>query len=66
MGYEIIFASDGEYMKLPKNKGFPVLSIKTISPERELACSRNGRANWYDYRLINICVEEELSLFDQI
>lgn len=65
MDHEIIFASDGEYMKLPRDEGFPVIPIKTIAPERVLACSRNGRVNWYDYSLIEKCVEEELSLFDK-
>lgn len=66
MGHEIIFASDGEYMKLPREAGFPVLPIITIVPDRVLACSRNGRANWYDYRLIQDCVSAELQLFDEI
>jgi MGT family glycosyltransferase len=66
MGHDIIFASDGEYMKLSKDEGFPVLHITTIAPERVLASSRKGRGNWYGYDLIKKCVEEELSLFDQL
>ncbi|MFQ5650394.1 MAG: glycosyltransferase [bacterium] len=66
MGHEIVFASDGEYMKLPRDEGFSVLPIRTIAPERVLACSRNGRANWFDYELIKECVEQELTLFDQV
>ncbi|TFH27215.1 MAG: hypothetical protein E4H10_04620, partial [Bacteroidia bacterium] len=34
MGHEIIFAGEGEYMKLPKEEGFPILPIKTLPPER--------------------------------
>ena len=64
IGHEVVFASDGEYMKLPRDSGFPVLSIITIDPDRVLACSRSGRANWYDYPLIEECVEAELELFD--
>ena len=66
MGHEILFAGDGKYMKLPRDEGFPVLSVKTIDPECVLACSRNGRANWYDYNLIKTSVTEELKLFDQV
>jgi MGT family glycosyltransferase len=66
MGYDLIFASDGSYMKLPRESGFQVLPIKTIDPERVLACSRGGRVNWYDYNLIKECVAEELKLFEKI
>jgi MGT family glycosyltransferase len=66
LGHEVIFASDGDYMKLPHEAGFPVLPILTIAPDRVLACSRNGRVDWYDYRLIQECVSAELRLFDQI
>ncbi len=52
-------------MKLPREAGFEVLSIKTIDPERVLKCSRSGRANWYGYELIKACVETELQLFDR-
>jgi len=33
VGYNIIFASDGEYMKLPRDYGFEVMPIKTIDPD---------------------------------
>ena len=65
-GYEVVFASDGKYMKLPREEGFQVLPIKTINPERVLKVSRNGRVNWYDYDLIKACVEAELQLFDRV
>jgi UDP:flavonoid glycosyltransferase YjiC (YdhE family) len=65
-GYNVLFASDGHYMKLPREKGFQVLSIKTISPDHVLKCSRSGRANWYDYKLLKECVEEDLKLFDRV
>jgi UDP:flavonoid glycosyltransferase YjiC (YdhE family) len=62
-GHDVIFAGDGHYMKLPRDEGFQVLPIVTINPDRVLACSRRGRANWYRYRLIEQCVDEELELF---
>ena len=66
MGHDVLFASDGYYMKLPREAGFEVLSIKTISPDRVLACSRSGRTNWYDYNLLKECVTEDIKLFDQV
>ena len=66
MDCEIIFAGEGEYMKLPKGVGFQVLPILTLDPVHALACSRSGRANWYDYDLIQRCVAAELSLFKQL
>ena len=63
LGYLVVFASDGQYMKLPRESGFEVLPIFTISPQRVLKCSRAGLANWYDYNLIKQCVEAELELF---
>ena len=66
MEYNVIFAGEGEYMKLPSESGFRTVPIKTIQPDRVLACSRNGRANWYDYELISSCVEAELKLFDEL
>ena len=65
-GYEVLFASDGYYMKLPREKGFRVLPIKTINPNRVLECSRSGRANWYEYDLLKECVEEDLKLLRKI
>ncbi len=65
-GHKVIFAGEGEYMKLPYENGFPTIPIKTIQPDRVLACSRSGRANWYDYDLIASCVKAELKLFDEL
>ncbi|MDT8306959.1 MAG: glycosyltransferase [Anaerolineae bacterium] len=66
MGHEVIFASEGEYMKLPREEGFETVPIITIDPARVLACSRSGRANWYAYDLIQACVAAELALFEQV
>jgi MGT family glycosyltransferase len=66
LGHDVVYAGDGRYMKIPRQDGFEVLPIKTIDPDRALACSRRGRADWYDYDLIKECVREELRLFDEI
>lgn len=66
MGHNVIFASDGYYMKLPREAGFEVFSIKSISHDRVLYVSRSGRANWYGYSLLKECVEEELKLFSNL
>ena len=66
MGMEVLFASDGEYMKLPRKNGFEVLSTETIDPDRVLKCSRSGRANWYDYDLIKACVKAELDVYEKV
>ena len=66
MGYEVLFAGEGVYMKLPKEEGFQVLPIKTLPPERMLSVSRRSRVNWYNYNLIKTLVGAELILFDQL
>lgn len=66
MEYEILFAGEGAYMNMPKEEGFPVFPIKTLPPDRMLACARRSRLNWYNYDLIKTLVAEELELFDQI
>lgn len=65
IGHEVIFACEGKYVRLPEKERFHVFPIKTIDPDRVLACSRSGRANWFDYELIKECVREELKLFDK-
>ena len=66
MGHKVIFAGDGEYMKLPRKAGFPILPIKTIDPDRVLKCARRGRSNPYDYRLLKEFVEEDLRVFNEV
>lgn len=66
IGHEVIFASEGNYMELVQENEFPVLSVKTLEIDRILACSRQGRVNWYDYDLVKTSVEAELKLFEQI
>jgi UDP:flavonoid glycosyltransferase YjiC (YdhE family) len=66
MGYEVTFAGNGEYMKLPRRAGLRTLAAKTIAPDRVLECVRRGRTNPYDYDLLKELVCEELRLFDKI
>lgn len=64
-GHEVVFAGEGQYMRLPGEAGFRVAPVKTLDPDRVLECSRSGRANWYDYPWTRACVEAELALFDE-
>ena len=66
LGHDVVFVGKGRYMTLPRDEGFQVQPIKTIDPDHVLACSRRGRADWYDYDLIKECVHEELRLFDEM
>lgn len=66
MGHEVMFAGEGQYMRLPRESGFPVLPARTISPEFVLQCSRNGRANWYDYHQLKACVKDDLRIFNKV
>jgi UDP:flavonoid glycosyltransferase YjiC (YdhE family) len=65
-GHEVIFAGEGQYMKLPRKAGFPVIPIKTIGPDRVLKSTRRGRVNFYNYELLKDCVKEDLKLFEKI
>jgi len=66
MGQEVIFAGEGNYMKLPREAGFLTLPIKTVNPDRILECVRRGRVNFYNYDLLKECVKEDLELFHEI
>lgn len=63
-GHEVVFAGEGQYMRLARDAGFRVAPVKTLDPDRVLACSRRGRADWYDYRRAKSCVDAELALFE--
>jgi len=65
-GHEVVFASDGEYMRLPREEGFPVLPARTLDPDHVLRCSRRGRADWWDLAEIERMVEDELRVFDEV
>lgn len=66
MGREVVFAGEGQYMKLPRKAGFSTIPIKTIEPHRVLECARRGRTNPYDYTLLKELVKKDLKLFDKI
>ncbi|MCH7535790.1 MAG: glycosyltransferase [Bacteroidetes bacterium] len=66
MGYDVLFAGEGYYMKLPREKGFQIIPLKTMEPNHALTCVRSGRVNFFDYDMIKDYVDEELKLFDQI
>lgn len=66
LGHQVVFAGEGEYMKLPRNYGFEVIPVKTIDPDHVLRCSRSGRVNWFNYDLICEGVESDLELFNKV
>ena len=66
LGYEVIFASDGKYMQLPRESGFEVIPIISLDPEHALRCERSGRVNYYRYEFIKESVEADLSLLNRI
>ena len=63
--YQIVFAGEGEYMRLPKECGFEVRPVLTHDPEHVMRCSRSGRANWWDYATLSAHVEADLEIFKQ-
>ncbi len=65
-GYEVVFAGEGRFMRLPEEAGFPVYPVKTIDPEYVMHLARKGRVNWYYYELIDELINEELKLFEDI
>ena len=66
IGYDVVFAGEGQYMEIPGDYGFQTFPIITVDPIRSLAISRIGRVNYYDYDFTKICVEAELKLFGKI
>jgi UDP:flavonoid glycosyltransferase YjiC (YdhE family) len=66
MGFRVIFAGSGEYMKLPRAEEFEIMPLLTLSPERALKVVRGNRVNFYNYRWAKDCVKEELKLFDKV
>ncbi len=61
--YQIVFAGEGEYMRLPQECGFDVRPVLTLAPGHVLRCSRAGRANWWDYPTLARHVEADLEVF---
>lgn len=66
MGFRVLFAGSGEYMKLPRSDGFDVVDLFSISADRTLEVCRRGSANYYHYHLACKCVEEEIRLFNEL
>jgi len=65
-GHDVAFASDGEYMRLPRDAGFPVCGARALAPDHVLACSRSGRVNWWDLEEIERMVDDELRVFREL
>ena len=66
IGYDIVFAGEGNYMDLPRKNGFRIFTHRTSDPEHIIATARSGRVNYYNYDQIKYFVEEELKLFEKI
>lgn len=66
LGYNIIFAGEGNFMELPRKNGFQIIPIVTNDPEFGLVVSRSGRVNYYNYEFMNKCVKEETKLFEKV
>ncbi len=64
-GYQIVFAGDGAYMRLPRECGFDVRPALTLAPDHVMRCCRSGRANWWDYGTLAAHVEADLEVFTQ-
>ena len=64
-GYQIVFAGDGAYMRLPRECGFDVRPALTHAPDHVMRCCRSGRANWWDYATLAAHVEADLEVFTQ-
>ena len=65
-GHEVVFASDGEYMRLPREARFRVLGARTLDPDHVLRCSRSGRVNWWSLDEIRAMVDDELRVFAEV
>ncbi len=65
-GHEVVFAGEGDYMKLPRDAEFTVWPAKTLDPDHVLRRSRAGRADWYDDRSLRAGVEEDLMVFEAL
>jgi MGT family glycosyltransferase len=65
-GHEVLFASDGEYMRLPAEAGFEIHGARTLDPDHVLRCSRSGHVNWWDLAEIEAMVEDELRVLGEL
>jgi len=66
LGHEVRFATDGKYVPLIQNAGFPCEPHLTLDPEETLEICRQGRTNFYSPEFLARCVEEDCRLFERV
>jgi UDP:flavonoid glycosyltransferase YjiC (YdhE family) len=66
MGHQVVFAASGKYTQLAIEKGFEVVHAETNAPEHTLACSRSGRANWWDEARLRAGVAADRDIFRRL
>jgi UDP:flavonoid glycosyltransferase YjiC (YdhE family) len=65
-GHQVVFAASGKYTQLAVDKGFEVVPVETNDPEHTLACSRSGRANWWDEARLRAGVAADRNIFRRL
>jgi MGT family glycosyltransferase len=66
MGREVIFAGEGDYLRLPREAGFEVRSLSTMNPEKALGQARKGRVRYHEVEDMRRMVEAELDLYEDL
>jgi UDP:flavonoid glycosyltransferase YjiC (YdhE family) len=64
--HEVVFASDGDFMRLPREAGFRVLPLKVLDKYVLADKTHQGRMDWYDDVTLAEHVAAELELFEEI
>ena len=64
--HKVIFASDGDHMRLPREEGFRVLPLKVIDPHVLGNKLHQGRMDWYDDAMVAEHVAAELELLEEV
>ena len=64
--HEVIFASDGDFMRLPREEGFRVLPLKVLDQFVLAGKTHHGRMDWYDDATVAEHVAAELKLLGEI
>ncbi len=64
--YEAIFASDGDFMRLPREEGFRVLPLKVLDQFVLAGKTHHGRMDWYDDATVAEHVAAELKLLEEV
>lgn len=62
LGHEVLFAGEGDYLRLAREQGFATSPCRGIPPDHVLRCSRQGRASWFAGYLEGL-VEEDGRVF---